>query len=224
MKTLVLSQNMGYNFFAIIHYSITMISTNQFQKGLVIEIEGEPWQIIDYQFVSPGKGAAFMRTTVKNMKTGKVVEKSFKSGESFEEIELGYKKAVFLYKDRKNGVFSLEDPSTVSFDKAQDKSGQANSQRISLPIETIEWELNFLKPNTAIDLINLDGEIHGLKLPPKVELKVIEAPPAIKGNTATGGKKIVVVETGYNVNVPIFISEDEIVSINTQTGEYSGRT
>lgn len=192
-----------------------MISTNQFQKGLVIEIEGEAWQIIDYQFVSPGKGAAFMRTTVKNMKSGKVVEKSFKSGESFEEIELGYKKAVFLYKDRKNGVFSLEDGST---------SPQGSKERISLPIETIEWELNFLKTDTIIDLINLDGEIHGLKLPPKVELKVIEAPPAVKGNTATGGKKIVVVETGYNINVPIFISEGEIVSINTQTGEYSGRS
>ncbi len=190
-----------------------MISTNQFQKGLVIEIEGEAWQIIDYQFVSPGKGAAFMRTTVKNMKSGKVVEKSFKSGESLEEIELEYKKAVFLYKDRKNGVFSLDDGSR-----------QGNKERISLPVETIEWELNFLKPNTVIDLINLDGEIHGLKLPPKVELKVIEAPPAVKGNTATGGKKIVVVETGYNINVPIFISEGEIVSINTQTGEYSGRS
>lgn len=185
-----------------------MISTNQFQKGLVIEIEGEAWQIIDYQFVSPGKGAAFMRTTVKNMKSGKVVEKSFKSGESFEEIELEYKKAVFLYKDRKNGIFSLEE----------------NKERISLPIETIEWELNFLKPNTAIDLINLDGEIHGLKLPPKVELKVIEAPPTVKGNTVTGGKKIVVVETGHNINVPMFISEGEIISINTQTGEYSGRS
>ena len=174
----------------------------------MIEIEGESWQIIDYQFVSPGKGSAFIRTTVKNMKTGKVVEKSFKSGESFEEIELGYKKATFLYKDRKNGVFSLEE----------------NKERISLPIETIEWELNFMKPNTEIDLINLDGEIHGLKLPAKVELKVIEAPPAVKGNTATGGKKIVVVETGYNVNVPIFISEGEVISINTQTGEYSGRS
>lgn len=185
-----------------------MLSTNQFQKGLVIQIEGEPWQIVDYQFVNPGKGSAFMRTTVKNMKTGKVVEKSFKSGESFEEIELGYQKAVFLYKDRKNGVFSLKD----------------SKERISMPIETIQWELNFLIPNIEIDLINLDGEIHGLKLPAKVDLKVIEAPPAIKGNTATGAKKTVVVETGFNVNVPIFISEDEIITVNTQTGEYSGRT
>ena len=73
-----------------------MLSTNAFQKGLVIQIESEPWQIVDYQFVNPGKGSAFMRTTVKHMKTGKVVEKSFKSGEAFEEIELGYKKAIFL--------------------------------------------------------------------------------------------------------------------------------
>ncbi len=185
-----------------------MLSTNEFQKGLVLEIEGEPWQIIDYQFVNPGKGSAFTRTTVKNMKTGKVVEKSFKSGESFEEIELGYKKATFLYKDRRNGVFNIKE----------------NNERVSLPIETIQWELNFLIPNTEIDMINLDGEIHGLKLLPKVELKVVEAPPAVKGNTATGGKKIVVVETGYNINVPIFISEGEIISINTQTGEYSGRS
>jgi len=193
-----------------------MISTNEFQRGLVIQIDGEPWQIVSFQFVNPGKGAAFTRTTVKNMKSGKVVEKSFKSGESFEEIEIGYKKATFLYKDRKSAVFSLKDGST--------DSPQGNKERISLPIESIEWELNFLKPNTEIDMINLDGEMHGLKLPPKIELKVVEAPPAIKGNTATGARKTVVLETGYSVNVPIFISEGENVTINTETGEYSGRT
>lgn len=184
-----------------------MISTSDFEKGLVLEIDNEPWQILDYQFVNPGKGAAFMRTTLKNLKTGKVVERTFKSGESFEEIELDYKKAKFLYKDRQNAVFSLLD----------------NQQRISLPKETLNWELNFLIPNLEVDLIYLDEKVHGVKLPPKVELKVVEAPPAIKGNTATGARKTVVVETGYSVSVPIFIDQDDLIIINTATGEYSGK-
>jgi elongation factor P len=184
-----------------------MLSTNEFQRGLVIEINGEPWQIINYQFVSPGKGPAFMKTTVKNLKTGKVVEKTFKSGESFEEIEIKYKKAAFIYKDRKSAVFSL-------------KSSQ---QRASLLLEQLKWELNFLKPETEVDLIYLADEVHGIKLPPKVELRVVEAPPAVKGNTATGAKKTVILETGYNISVPIFISQDEIISVNTETGEYSGK-
>lgn len=181
-----------------------MRSTNEFEKGIVLKIENEPWQIVDYHFVNPGKGAAFTRTTIKNMKTGKVVERAFKSGEEFEEIELERKNGTYLYKDRKNAVFMLND----------------TKQRISFPLEQLQWELNFLKENTPVTIIYLDEEPHGILIPAKMELKVVEAPPAIKGNTATGGKKVVVLETGYGVNAPLFIEQDDVLIINTQTGEY----
>lgn len=184
-----------------------MISTNEFEKGQVLKIEGEPWQIIDFHFVNPGKGSAFTRTNLKNLKTGKSVERAFKSGEEFEEIELEKKTGVFQYKDRKSAVFTIGD--------AKD--------RISFPLEQLEWELNFLKEKTEVTVLYLAGVPHGIKLPAKVELKVVEAPPAIKGNTATGGKKTVVMETGYNASVPIFVEEGDMLIINTQTGDYTSK-
>jgi elongation factor P len=183
------------------------VATNEFSRGIVLNINNEPWQILEFHFVNPGKGAAFTRTNLKNLKTGKVVERSFKSGESFEEIELEYKHAIFLFKDRRNAVFSLA----------------SAKERISIPLEQLAWELNFLKENTEIDIRYLADQPNGIKLPAKVDLKVIEAPPAIKGNTATGGKKTVKVETGYELSAPIFIEQDEVIIINTQTGEYSSK-
>lgn len=182
-----------------------MISTNEFEKGQVLKIEGEPWQIIDFHFVNPGKGSAFTRTNLKNLKTGKSVERAFKSGEEFEEIEQEKKTGVFEYKDRKNAVFTV--------------SGNAKD-RVSFTLEQMEWELNFLIPKTEVTLLYLGGQPYGIKLPAKVNLKVVEAPPAIKGNTATGAKKTVVMETGYNANAPIFVEQGDVLIINTQTGEY----
>ena len=182
-----------------------MLSTNEFEKGQVLKIEGEPWQIVDFHFVNPGKGSAFTRTSLKNLKTGKSVERAFKSGEEFEEIDLEKRTGIFEYKDRKNAVFTV--------------SGDAKN-RVSFTLEQLERELNFLIAKTEVTLLYLDGEPYGIKLPAKVELKVVEAPPAIKGNTATGAKKTVVLETGYNANAPIFVEQGDALIINTQTGEY----
>jgi elongation factor P len=185
-----------------------MISTSDFQKGMVIKMDNEPWQIVDYQFVHPGKGSAFVRTTLKNLKTNKVLDKSFKSGERFEEIEFEYKKATYLYKDRKNAVFSLKE----------------SKQRVSIPLENVENEIAYLKEQAVIDLIYIGGEMNGLNIPKKVTLKVIEAAPATKGDTVTGTTKTVTLETGLKVNAPIFIKEGETILVNTETGEYAGRT
>jgi len=184
-----------------------MVSTSDFEKGLVIEIEDQPWVIVDFQFVSPGKGAAFFRTKLKNLKTGKVVERTFKSGERFEEMEFEYKKATYLYHDRQNAVFSLKE----------------NNQRVSLPLINVENKIRYLKQNSEIDLIYIDNELMDINLPKKVNLKIIEAAPATKGNTATNAYKTVKVETGLEVNVPLFIKEGEIIRINTETGEYVER-
>ena len=182
-----------------------MLSTNEFARGLVLNIDGEPWQIVDFHFVNPGKGSAFTRTNLKNLKTGKVMERSFKSGENFDEIEMERRPGKYLYKDRKNAMFALGE----------------GKERIPFPLEQIAWELNFLKDNTEVVLTYLDGELHGVQLPPKMRLKVIEAPPSIKGNTATGGKKVVKLETGYELNAPLFIDQDDEIEVSTATGEYS---
>lgn len=184
-----------------------MISTNDFSKGIVLKINNEPWQIIDYQFVNPGKGSAFTRTKLKNLKNGKVIEKAFKSGERFEELELEYKKALYLYKDRQNAVFQLKE----------------NGQRVSLPLLVVSEEVKWLKEKSEVDLIYIDGQLFSLNIPKKVSLKVIEAPPAIKGDTATSAFKIVKLETGVEVKVPIFIKEGEVIRVNTETGEYTER-
>jgi len=185
-----------------------MISTSDFGKGMVIKMDNESWQIVDYQFVHPGKGSAFVRTTLKNLKTNKVLDKSFKSGERFEEIEFEYKKATYLYKDRKNAVFSLKE----------------SKQRVSIPLQNVEREIQFLKQDSEIDLSYLDKELLSVNIPKKVSLKVVEAPPATKGDTVTGTTKTVTLETGLKVNAPIFIKEDETILVNTETGEYAGRT
>jgi len=184
-----------------------MISTAEFKKGIILNIESQPWMIIDYQFFSPGKGSAFVRVKLKNIKTGKFVERAFKSGEEFEEVEVERKKAVYLYNDRRNSVFLLKD----------------DNQRISLSIEMTQDKVIYLKQNSEIDLVYIGGEIISLNIPIKVGLKVIEAPPSFKGNTVTGGLKKVKLETGMEINVPIFIEEGDIIRINTETGEYVER-
>ncbi|NMB92173.1 MAG: elongation factor P [Parcubacteria group bacterium] len=184
-----------------------MISTSEFEKGMVLKIDNEPWQIMDYEFVHPGKGAAFVRVTIKNLKTNKVLERSFKTGERFDELELEYRKATYLYKDRRNAVFSLRD----------------TKERVSMSLDEVGNEVIYLKENSDIELIYIGGELNGINMPKKVSLKVIEAPPAVKGDTVTGTMKTVTLETGLKLEVPIFIKEGEIVLVNTETGQYGGR-
>ena len=183
-----------------------MVSTSEFEKGKVIEVDNEPYLILDYQFVKPGKGTAFVRTTLKHVKTGKVIEKSFRSQERFEEMDLDYKKATYLYSDRQNSVFL----------------GQ-NNQRISIPRSLTESKIPYLKEKSEVQLVYLEDELIDVKIPIKIKLKVVEAPPAIKGDTVTGATKTVTLETGLKINVPIFIKEGEEIIINTETGEYVER-
>ncbi len=183
-----------------------MVSTSEFKKGMVIEVEGEPYLILDYQFVKPGKGTAFVRTTLKHVKTKKVLEKSFRSQERFEELDLDYKKVSYLYSDRQNSVF---------LDK--------NNQRISVPLEMTKDKIVYLKPKSEVQLVYLEDELIDVKIPIKITLKVVESPPAIKGDTVTGATKTVTLETGLKINVPIFIKEGEEIVVNTETNEYVER-
>jgi elongation factor P len=183
-----------------------MISATDFERGMVIKVSGEPYLILDHQFVKPGKGAAFVRATLKHIKSGKVLEKTFKSQERFEELELNYKKGTYLYSDRQNSVFLQED-----------------NKRVSLPLQLTQDKIVYLKEKSEVQLVYLEDELIDVKIPIKVKLKVIEAPPGVKGNTVSGAMKQVKLETGLIINVPIFIEEGDEIIINTETGEYVER-
>lgn len=185
-----------------------MISTSVFQKGIIINFEGQSWQILDFQFVHPGKGAAFVRTKLKNLITGNTVEKTFKSGEEFQETKTKIIKAKFLYSHRDRFFFCKEKEPSFRFDTLKETIGNA---------------VSFLKTNQIVDAILIEEKIINISLPIKVFLKVTEAPPSFKGNTAQGGTKTVTLETGVRINVPLFIKEEDVVEVNTETGEYVRR-
>ncbi len=185
-----------------------MISTAEFQKGLIIKFEGQPWLISDFQFVSPGKGSAFTRTKLKNLMTGNVTEKTFKSGEQFEEADTEVIKAKFLYNHRDRFFFCEEENPSARFD---------------LPKELVGTSANFMKANQNMEAVQFEGKFISIALPIKVFLKVTEAPPSYKGDTAQGGEKSVTLETGAQINAPVFVKEGDTLEINTETGQYVKR-
>lgn len=184
-----------------------MISTSDFEKGMVIKVNGEPWQIVNFEFYKPGKGGAVMRTELKNFQTGKVVEKTFRSGDKFEDVEVDHHTAFYLYSDRKLSVFQLKN----------------SNERINFDLEKTKDLIQFLKEKSEVSIVFLDEKPININVPTKVELKVIEAPPSIKGNTVSGAIKTVTLETGLKINTPIFIKEGDILIINTETKKYVSR-
>lgn len=186
-----------------------MIHTSEFQKGVYIKVDGQPWTIVDFQFVKPGKGAAFVRTKLKNLITGNDIDRSFKSSDQFEEVDVEKIKAKYLYFHRDRFFFCKEEDASFRFD---------------LPKESIGSASKFLKANQIVDTLLLEGKIINVSLPIKIQLKVTEAPPSFKGNTAQGGTKTVTLETGGQINVPLFINQGDVIEINTETGEYVKRT
>ena len=184
-----------------------MIGSNDFKKGMVIKVNNEPFQVVDIALVKPGKGTSFAQTKLKHLISGKVLDRNFKSGEQFDEMELEYKNATYVYHDRNNLIF--QDPVT--------------NERISMPLETAGSRVNFMKEKMLVSLMSIDGKIFDFKIPPKVEMKIIEAMPATKGNTANGALKSVKIETGYEINVPLFIKEGDVIRINSDTGDYVER-
>ena len=184
-----------------------MISTSDFEKGMVIKVENAPWQIVNFEFYKPGKGGAVMRTQLKNFLTGKVLEKTFRSGDRFEQMDIDYQDALYLYKDRKSAVFQLE----------------KNQQRINLDLEKVQDSVKYLKEKSPVSIIFIEDNPVSVKIPIKIELLVKEAPDAIKGNTVSGAMKTVILENGLEINTPLFIKEGDIIVINTETGQYVER-
>ncbi|MFY4776271.1 elongation factor P [Metabacillus sp. RGM 3146] len=184
-----------------------MISVNDFRTGLTIEVDNGIWRVIDFQHVKPGKGAAFVRSKLRNLRTGAIQEKTFRAGEKVAKAQIETRKMQYLYANGDMHVFM----DTESYDQ------------IELPTASIEYELKFLKENMEVHIMMFQTETLGVELPNTVELKVTETEPGIKGDTASGGTKPAVVETGLSVQVPFFVNEGDTLIINTTDGSYISR-
>lgn len=184
-----------------------MISVNDFKTGLTIEVDGGLWRVIDFQHVKPGKGAAFVRSKLRNLRTGSIQEKTFRAGEKVAKAQIDNRKMQYLYASGDQHVFMDNE----SYDQ------------IELPASTIEYELKFLKENMEIHIMLFQGESLGIELPNSVELEVTETEPGIKGDTASGGTKPATVETGLVVQVPFFVNQGDRLIINTTDGSYVSR-
>lgn len=184
-----------------------MISVNDFRTGLTIEVDGEIYSVIEFQHVKPGKGAAFVRSKLKNLRNGNLVEKTFRAGENVNRAQIENREVQYLYNSGNEYVFMDNE----TFDQ------------FTLDRKQLEWEINFLKENMNVNIQFYQGEIIGINLPNSVELKVVETEPGIRGNTATGATKNAKLETGLNVQVPLFINEGDVLLIDTREGKYISR-
>lgn len=184
-----------------------MISVNDFKTGLTVEVDGDIFTVIEFQHVKPGKGAAFVRSKLKNLRNGNTVEKTFRAGETIGRAMIENREVQYLY--------SAANEYTFMDNETYDQ--------FTLTEEQLEWELNFLKENMNVNISSYQGEILGIQLPNNVELKVVETEPGVKGNTAQGATKNAKVETGLNVQVPLFINEGDVLLIDTREGKYISR-
>ncbi len=184
-----------------------MVATSDFKKGLKLLIDGEPYSIVDFQHVKPGKGNQFTRTKMKSLLTGSNLERTFKSGEKFEAPDVEYRDMNFLYKDD-NGFAFMDQ---VSYDQ------------VSLNDQVVGEGANFLTENLEVKVCLFNGRAVGIELPKSVNLKVVETAPGHKGNTVTGGTKPAKLETGHVVFVPLHISEGDLLKVSTDDGSYSER-
>nr|WP_222435633.1 elongation factor P [Fluviispira vulneris] len=185
----------------------SMYDTREFRRGLKVLINNDPWVIVDFQHVSPGKGAAFTRTKVKNLRTGQVVEQNIKSGDKLEKPDVEERNMQFLYADADG--FNFMDT--------------ANYEQISLTNLEVGDTKNYLIENSVIKVVFFNGKPIGVETDTFVELKVVETAPGVRGDTATGGSKPAILETGLVVSVPFHINEGDVLRIDTRENVYVDR-
>lgn len=184
-----------------------MVSTNQFKNGLTLLIDGEIFTIAEFQHVKPGKGGAFVRTKLRNLKTGNIIDRTYRAGEKFEEAFIEEKKMQFLYTS--NDICYFMD--MQNFDTKE------------ILKESFGDCLKFLKENMEVTISFYNGNIVGVKPPLFVELRVTDTEPGLRGDTAKSGSKPAMLETGATLQVPLFIDKGDVVKIDTRTGEYVER-
>ncbi|AKF95281.1 elongation factor P [Brevibacillus laterosporus] len=184
-----------------------MISVNDFRTGLTIEVDGNIYSVLEFQHVKPGKGAAFVRSKLRNLRNGNVTEMTFRGGEKVNPARIESSTMQYLYASGDDYTFmNTETYEQITFTKQQ-----------------IEHELKFLKENMNVQIMQYNGETIGIQLPNTVELEVTETEPGIKGDTATGASKKATLETGFIVNVPLFVNQGDKLIIDTRTQAYVSR-
>ena len=184
-----------------------MISTKDFRTGLKIEIDGKPFEIVEFQHFKPGKGGAMVRTKLKHMKTGQVLDKTFRSGEKVDKPDMAVTEMQFIYKEGVDFVFmDLEtyEQMHVAADNVGEKGG-------------------YIKEGDTVKVLLYNGELIGVDLPANVNLKVAQTDPGVQGDRVSNATKPATMETGLQVNVPLFINEGDVIKVDTRSGEYLGR-
>jgi len=183
------------------------VSTAEFRNGLKIEIDGEPYVIVDFQHVKPGKGGAFVRTKIKSLKSGNVIDRTYRSGEKVDIPELEEKSMQYLYAADKDRVFM----------------DTSNYEQISLNEKQLGESINYLKENMEIKVLYHKGQPINIDIPMFVELTISKTDPGVRGDTASGGSKPATMETGAVVKVPFYLNEGDIIKIDTRTGTFIER-
>lgn len=184
-----------------------MISTKDFRTGLKIEIDGKPFEIVEFQHFKPGKGGAMVRTKLKHMRTGQVLDKTFRSGEKVKKPDMAVTEMQFIYKEGMDFVFmDLEtyEQMHVAAENVGDKGG-------------------YVKEGDTVKVLLYNGELIGVDLPANVNLKVAQTDPGVQGDRVSNATKPATMETGLQVNVPLFINEGDVIKVDTRSGEYLGR-
>jgi len=184
-----------------------MISTGELHKGVVIELDGDLWQILDYHHIKMGRGSAQVRIKFKNVKKGSIVEKSFQAGEKWPRAQLDRRPIQFMYRDGDD--FHFMEMETY--------------EQFHLNASQLDDAVNYMKDGMTLDRISYDGETLGVELPITVDLVVVETDPGFAGDTATGARKPATTESGLIVAVPLFVTEGDTIRVDTRTGEYQTR-
>jgi elongation factor P len=184
------------------------VNTNQFKNGMHIELDGNVWRIVEFQHVKPGKGGAFVRTKLKSLDAGAVVDRTFRAGEKFTRIRTETKNMQYLYDSGDEVVFMDED----------------TYEQTSLPRGTVEDALEFMQPSSSVQMLVVNGEPSGVQLPASVELAVTETEPGVKGDTVSNVTKPAKLETGAVVQVPLFVNTGDRIKVDPREKRYIGRT
>jgi elongation factor P len=183
------------------------VSTNQFKNGMHIELDGSAWRIVEFQHVKPGKGGAFVRTKLKNLDSGSVVDKTFRAGEKFARVITETKNVQYLYDSGDEVVFMDEQ----------------SYEQISLPRETVSDALDYIEPSSTVQLLTVDGRPSGVQMPASVELTVAETEPGVRGDTVSNVTKPAKLATGAVVQVPLFVNQGDRIKVDPREGRYISR-
>jgi elongation factor P len=184
-----------------------VVNTNQFKNGMHIEIDGVVWRIVEFQHVKPGKGGAFVRTKLKALESGSVVDKTFRAGEKFPRVHTEVKNVQYLYDSGDEVVFMDEE----------------TYEQFPLPRATMEDELQFLLPSSTVQMLQVDGRPAGVQLPASLELKVTDTEPGVKGDTVSNVTKAATLETGAVVQVPLFVNVGDTLKVDPREKRYISR-